>query len=290
MTTVPASGLPLPYKSGTSNWEREVDDESSLFTPKTPSKPAAIRAEGKSRHIRITKLEVSEGFIASTIRKPALQRQLIAKSKFEKIDEDLAKGAYTYKQRTVSFFAQGSYFSVYNIGTDQKLVFKALHGKKIGLSETRLTPLLKHVLESYRCVKKTGLLVAEILNSKTALKDGFLVQKKISSRVDVRNQEQMTQVSNFFSVSVAKNLLMDLQPENLRVDEQGKVHLIDFVEDSSEDVHILITMACRSWIEECQKSKLLPAEGRALLESITESFIKQKDYSTTWLSELLASR
>jgi hypothetical protein len=119
------------------------------------------------------------------------------------------------------------------LGSDNDLL-KAFHGEKTGFSEPKLRKYLEHSLENYEKIVNLRLSVAEILNKETALASCFVIQKRIPHELDIRNPQQMAQVQRFFTASKQNNVPMDLQPQNLRVDDNGLVHLIDFLEEDEE--------------------------------------------------------
>jgi len=130
----------------------------------------------------------------------------------------------------VTFFAKGSYSNVYSIeGSD--LLLKAFHGEKSGFHEPTLRKYLTHSAENYKAIQALGLPVAEI-----TIKDGYILQRKIPHALDRNNPNQMEQVQAFFTASIQNNVPMDLQAQNFRVDNDGKVYLIDFLEETNENV------------------------------------------------------
>ncbi len=261
--TLPPS-IPHPYTNKTSSWDRPYDKpiETEPLMPPTPAKKAAAR-------------KFSTG---------------MTDSKFEKIYKSLESGSFSRDSLalTTSLLGVGSYCRVYRIDELPNLVIKAHHGNTgYKFSTQSLNALLNHALTNYRNIVARDLPVAKLLNEKTALEEGFFLQLKIPYEIDIFNLKHIEQVALFFTSSVVDDIMMDLQPQNLRVTEEGTVVLIDFVEEE-EAVSLLITKACREWICLCQDKGLAKKEGKKLLLQLTSGFLNSSPkYTTLWLKDLL---
>jgi hypothetical protein len=160
---------------------------------------------------------------------------------FQKLHETLLANTFKYK---VTYLAKGNYSNVYTLegneapiipGVDNSdLVLKAFHGEQSGFVERKLRNFLRNEIENYRAAKAAQLPVGEIYNADTAEQDGYIIQRKVSGKVDALNAEQRSQVSRFFDISVTKRIIFDLLLQNFAL-EKGQVILIDFIEDPDDD-------------------------------------------------------
>ncbi len=206
-------------------------------------------------------------------------------SSFSKLHDSLQKG--NFKKDKVAEIARGSYFAVYSMESRQDRVLKAFHGSKTGFTPKTLKSCLRNSISNYKKVAAAKLQVATIFNAKTAVKAGYLIQKKISNEVNPKSSDQIKQIAHFFAVSVERGIEMDLQPANFRLDGRT-VYLVDFVE-SPESVAISVKTAIRAWVDHFKECKLSRKQSIQHLRAMTESFLdKYSDYPKSWLDELIA--
>lgn len=192
-------------------------------------------------------------------------------SPFKKVYDMLESG---YLEHNGSWYevkklGQGTFSSAYILKPGQHplvasvnnsdVVIKAFHGTKTGFSENYLRKLRTHSYHNYLDVKRVGLPVAEIYFNNI-----YAIQKKISGRINPLDADQLAQIKMFFTLSVKNNIIMDLQPANLRA-ENGRVALIDFMEDSDEILKPFLGMVLRAWYRcfhkiEARRSQLKPLD------------------------------
>lgn len=251
---VTAKVLPLPYNADFSNWDRQVEQNTS-----------------------------EEHVIPPTPRKKTSQTAL---PRFKTIYDSLQSG--TFNDMHVSECGRGSYSAVYEIQEKPHLVLKAYHGKMDeGFSESALQKLIKHSCQNYRDIAALNLPVAELVNLETAKHEGFFLQKKIPHEIDIQNPLHVQQAQKFFSLSVEKKIAMDLQPQNLRVTNDNQVVLIDFIEEK-DSINIFITKACRAWVDFARAKGFSKKAGRDLLQALTSSFLDKHDtFTSAWLTEIV---
>ncbi len=182
----------------------------------------------------------------------------------------------------VSYLAKGTFSNVYTLAESENpiilgidnsaLVLKAFHGENSGFNEHKLRGYLVNIIDNYNHCKALGLPVAEIYNAATAVQDGYIIQQKVDGSIDLLNASHRQQVQQFFNASIAKNLTMDLLPDNFKV-VNGKVVLIDFVEEPEENdcndedpafgVNIFNKRVCGGWFS-CYKKLDLSNDQAAI--------------------------
>jgi hypothetical protein len=162
-------------------------------------------------------------------------------SSFQKLHEALLANTFKYK---VTYLGKGSYSNAYTLENNadpiiagvnnSDLVLKAYHGEKSGFLERKLRAFLCNQIKNYYAVIAQDLPVAPIYNADTAEQDGYIIQHKVSGKVDPLDVKQLLQVSRFFDVSVTKCIIMDPQLQNFGL-ENRVVVLFDFTEDPDDD-------------------------------------------------------
>lgn len=174
----------------------------------------------------------------------------------------------------VSYLAKGTFSNVYTLEDNQNpiisgidnsaLVLKAFHGENTGFNEHKLRGYLVNIIDNYNHCKSLGLPVAEIYNADTAVQHGYILQQRVDGKMDPLNESHRVQVQQFFNASVSEKLVMDLLPDNFKV-LNGKVVLIDFVEDSEEpdfgadsasEVAIFNKRVCDGWFSLFKKLEM----------------------------------
>lgn len=194
---------------------------------------------------------------AQTPRKPPVNKTRAGAviSIFQKLYDALSTHTFKY---TVAYLAKGSYFNVYTLEDNVKpiipdvsnadLVLKAFHGENSGFGEAKLRCFLRNAIKNYNDAIAAGLPVAHIYNADTAVQDGYIIQQKISEKVDPLNAQHMLQVQNYFEVSLKEGLVMDLLPQNFAC-KDGQVILFDFVEDPEDGIQIFHKHAIEKWLK-----------------------------------------
>ena len=205
-------------------------------------------------------------------------QEVAAVSPFQVNQERLSTGKFQI-EFNVNEIDSGSYATVYEIEHIPGVILKAFHGIKMGFKEKHLTDCLVQMQINYNDIVKLGLPVATVLNVSQLVEHKYILQERIPHKLDRTNQAQMVQVQKFFALSIERQVMMDLQPQNLRVKDDGTVVLIDFVEEE-DDVAIFITKACKEWIAPCATRE----EAEKLLTFLTAGL-----YDKTWINEILGT-
>ncbi|HEX4840132.1 MAG TPA: hypothetical protein VFU89_06790 [Rhabdochlamydiaceae bacterium] len=216
----------------------------------------------------------------------------------------LENGSFNMNGRAIqtTYLAEGSYSSVYTLEktatqiipgvNNGDLVIKAFNGKKAPFHDATLKQYLQNTINSYLAIQDLNttqekkLHVAEIYNIDTAVKDGYIIQRKVSGQVDILNPAHRQQIGQFFEASIRHSILMDLLPKNFGVDN-GQVVLFDFVEDPDLDgeqtienaIPIFNKQACDIWLK---KLRSLPKEeALAIMNELTKNHY-QKCIEILW--------
>lgn len=170
-------------------------------------------------------------------------------SPYKKMHDKLSQGTLVLKDQTheVALLDSGSYVSVYEIRGDETRVVKAFHGQKMGFAEKVLASFVSHAIDNYKAVQALGLNVATIDNVETAENDRYIIQKKVENTIDCTNDKQMEQIELFLNTMLEKGVMMDLQPQNFRA-ENDIVYLVDFLEEETEQ-RVLVNLAAREWLK-----------------------------------------
>ncbi|HEY5236030.1 MAG TPA: hypothetical protein VIJ14_07625, partial [Rhabdochlamydiaceae bacterium] len=116
--------------------------------------------------------------------------------------------------------------------------------------------------------------VARIYNVDTAEQDGYIIQQKVSGKVDPVNAQQMLQVRHFFETSLNRNLAMDLMPQNFAF-ENGQVVLFDFVEDPDDGIAIFHKKAIETWLDSYQKASGTQTQAAAFLNGLSANHYQE---------------
>lgn len=250
--STPVPSLPLPYTAGFSHWARPVEEVKSMQagSPQTPRKAVPSH------------------------------------SRFKMLHDSLQAGLF--KDKKVCECARGSYSAVYEVQDSPDLVLKAYHGNiGVGFAEAALVKFMKKSLQNYKDIVTLNLPVAELINSETAIADGFILQKKIPHELDIQNPQHVEQASQFFSRSVKEQVAMDLQPQNLRVTDDNSVVLIDFIEEK-DPVHVFIAKACKAWTDVARQKGFSKEAGHNLLSTLTADFLGSHSlFTSAWLAEIV---
>jgi hypothetical protein len=216
------------------------------------------------------------------------QRTADPVSVFKKQHEALTNNTFKYD---VTYLDKGTFSKVYTLETtpvqvipgvdNSSLVLKAFHGeKKSGFGERALRGYLHNEIENYRAVVAAKLPVARIYNIDTAEQDGYIIQQKVSGKIDLMNAQQMLQVRRFFEISVGQGLIMDLIPQNFAL-ENGQVVLIDFVEDPDDGlfvenpdngIDLFNKKAIETWFDYYQKAGGTEAQAAAFLNELSANY------------------
>jgi hypothetical protein len=213
-------------------------------------------------------------------------------SLFKKLHEALLTNTFKYK---VTYLSKGSYVNVYTLDDNEEpiipgvdnsdLVIKAFHGENSGFDEKKLRAYIHNELENYHAVKEAGLPVAEIYNADTAEQDGYIIQRKVSGKVDPLNAEQMVQVQKFFKISLKDGLVMDLLPQNFAL-ENGQVILFDFVEDPEDGIRIFHQHAIEFWLKAYRNVCLKKDQAADFLNKLSanhyQAFVQEKLEQVYW--------
>lgn len=197
-------------------------------------------------------------------------------SPFQVNQELLSSGKFKIEVN-VNAIDSGSYSTVYEISNWPGVVLKAFHGRKMSFDEAHLTGLLIQMGLNYKEIVTLDLPVATVHNLDKLVTEKYVLQERIPHALDRTNQLQMAQVQKFFAASITHDVMMDLQPQNFRVRDNGTVVLIDFVEEA-DDVSVFIIKACKEWIEACSTRE----EAEKLL-----AFLTANHYDQTWINEVL---
>lgn len=199
-------------------------------------------------------------------------------SPFQKQHEALLTNTFKYN---VTYLAKGSFSNVYTLEGNENpiiagvsnsdLVLKAYHGENSGFSEGKLRAFLRNQIQNYHAAVNAGLPVAKIYNADTAVQDGYIIQQKVSGKINPLDVQQLSQVSRFFDVAVKKELLMDLQAQNFAL-ENDQVILIDFIEDPEEEdeLHPFNKKVMEeSWLKIYRKAGLTKEQAAAFLNILS---------------------
>jgi hypothetical protein len=204
-------------------------------------------------------------------------------SKFQKQHEALCSNTFKYK---VTYLAKGSFSNCYTLennidpiipGVDNSdLVLKAYHGENSGFGELKLRNFIKNAIENYHAAVNAGFPVATIYNAETALQDGYIIQRKISGKIDPFNAEQRSQVSRFFDVSVKNRVIFDLQAQNFTL-ENGQVVLVDFIEDPDDDdaLDAFNKKVIENWLKVYRKTDASKDQAKAYLNELSANHYQQ---------------
>ncbi len=227
---------------------------------------------------------------------PVKRIRMEAISVFQTLHEALSTNTFKYKVTCLAEGSNRSYFNVYTLEdnadpiisgvNNSDLVLKAFHGKNnSGFGETLLSAYLRNVIENYYALKRAGLPVAEIYNADTALQDGYIIQQKVSGRIDPLNDQHMLQVQNFFEISLRDNLVMDLLPQNFAL-ENGQVILFDFVEEPDDGIRIFHQHAIEKWLKLYRTVCLKQDKAAAFLNKLTanhyQDFVRKQLELVYW--------
>ena len=210
---------------------------------------------------------------------PTKKGRRAIKSDFEVQHDKLNSNSFKYQ---TTYMAKGTFSSVYSLDrhptpiingrNNSELVLKAFHGENTRFNQTALSKYLKTSAQNYRDIVALQLPVAEICNIDTMRNDLFVIQRKIPDEVNCLDQDQLQQITAFFNASVKNNIIMDLQPQNFRV-ENGQVMLIDFVEEIDEDdddqANMFNFKACEAWHDVLKDKGLQKDQLRTTLNNLT---------------------
>lgn len=210
----------------------------------------------------------------------------------------LEHGSFNMNGRAIqaTYLAEGSYYSVYTLEktasqvipgvNNDDLVIKVFNGKNAPFHDATLKRYLQNGIDNYLAIQKLSatqekkLHIAEIYNIDTAVKDGYIIQRKVSGEVDILNPAHRQQIRQFFEASISHSIVMDLLPKNFGVDN-GQVVLFDFVEDQDLDGNETIEngittfnqQACDLWLE---KLRALPKEQAiGIMNELTENHYQE---------------
>jgi hypothetical protein len=132
-----------------------------------------------------------------------------------------------------SIRAEGSLIP--NVSNDQVLV-KLYHGKQGHKARRFASELLsgytKCSIANYKEIQNLGIPVASIYNLETALEECVFIVEKVPYELDLNQDYQLEQVCDLFKKSFENKAPIDLSFNNLRVQENGSVTVVDFVEKS----------------------------------------------------------
>ena len=143
--------------------------------------------------------------------------------------------------------------------------------------DTKLEGFVKNSIAQYKKVKEAGLLVANIYNIDTILKDKYFIVKKIPKKIELsfpierqfENLDKQTEdiilsVKKFFNFVVEKKVSLDLLPQNFHLNEENEPILIDLreVEDES-DLIVLLVKDLLNW----------SGKNLTILKKLTEDFV-----------------
>ncbi|MBP7075020.1 MAG: hypothetical protein KBA81_06510 [Rhabdochlamydiaceae bacterium] len=220
---------------------------------------------------------------------PKKATPLNRKSDFEKLHDLLRTGGFRYQGKPVKeTIGKGTYCTVYGFGDDSNLVLKAFHGKKTGFNKNVLMECIKTAAQNYDDVRnKLGLPVAVIHNIETISTDLFVIQERMSVDIDPLNPDQMKQINQFFVKSIENDIVIDLQPGNLKL-KDGIVVLIDFIEDPDHTVESMIPFICKAWYGHFRKSGLSKEQALDLLTQLTDGASNTYPYvNREWLEKII---
>ncbi len=234
----PVFAIPNPIERVSAGQDAVVRKNRALSTPSLP-KPDF--SQSWAPECRVTESKSVQATPAKRIVAKSRIGTAPVVSPFQKQHEALLANTFKYK---VTYLAKGSFSNVYTLegnenpivaGVDNsELVLKAYHGENSGFAEGKLRAFLRNQIQNYRAAVAAGLPVAKIYNADTAEQDGYIIQQKISGKVDPLDVQQLAQVSRFFDVAVKKELLMDIQAQNFAL-ENNQVILVDFIEDPEDE-------------------------------------------------------
>jgi hypothetical protein len=176
---------------------------------------------------------------------------------------------------------KGTYMVVYSLKAEQRilpsvdnedLVVKIYNEKQSACRPQFLESLMGNSIANYYAAKDSGLKVATLYNVESAPDDHFFLQERIPHQIDVTNEEHMKQVQHFFLTSLKNRIILDLLPPNLRVNKEGSVVLIDFVEEPDDGQESLINQALRMWADLFHKTCQDQERTLAFLDQLTKGF------------------
>ncbi len=267
---VAQSSLPSSPKKPKSDTPPSFLRSATVYPPNTAPTPQAVKSTRPKPNFNF----LSSSNTTTSPAPPPTPRRVLSseqESPFKKT-YDLLESSYFEHNGSwyeVKKLGQGTFSSAYILKPGQHplvasvnnsdVIIKAFHGTKTGFSENYLRKLRAHSYQNYLDVKGLGLPVAEIYFNNV-----YVIQKKISGRINPLDADQLAQIRKFFTRSVQNNIIMDLQPANLRA-ENGRVALIDFMEDSDEILKPFLGMVLRAWYRcfhkiEARRSQLKPLD------------------------------
>ena len=221
-------------------------------------------------------------------------------SRFQIIFRSTEQGEIVIRGQTVVVIPlsdKGSYMNVFTPGassplvkdiSNSALVIKTFNRQRSKEPENRLKMFMTTALQSYRNAQMLGVPVAAIYNEATALQDGYYIQEKVAHPLDILNVSHVQQARHFFiNFLDNKHILFDLLPDNLRVTEDGRVKLIDFVEEDDDPWGVLFKHALTYWCKLYSKTTGANLDGTSVfLQEFTASF-ERHGYDLSWNPEII---
>jgi hypothetical protein len=175
-----------------------------------------------------------------------------------------------------------------------QLLIKAYHGTDNWRFEVLQRYMTTSLAQYQRLKTKLQLPVAEIYNESMALQQGVFLVEYVPEAIDPINPDHLAQVHRFFERAIQHSEMLDLLPENFRVQrivvkekirengvevEKEKIEeivkLIDFMEDLEEDELVCcLTQALGKWIDAWRSRGIPETQIKALYSLLTANFEK----------------
>ena len=217
------------------------DNSSSSTNPRVPEAPSKIRPLKPNtfayKAMELTKQDV--------FRFESGNRSV----KFQIGGNPIGKGCYCEVFEIVS--SDGELVPGYS---NEQILFKRYYKGIIEKRRENVEKFMDRSLEQYNLLSEAYLgedkfPIVKIFNAKPAKEDGYVLVKRVPYEyndgmiIDMRDQDtlnRLDQVRAMFKYAFDEGIALDLSRDNVRVNENGKVILIDFMEESQGKFKYLI--------------------------------------------------
>jgi hypothetical protein len=265
----------------------------ALFSKVTPQTPL------KDRH-----LLAEEPLLAFSLSAAAATPSSSDKIAYKKVFDTLQSGVYNSKDASFTITPvktfKGSFMQAYKVSggtpfspdlSNDTILLKAHHGEKAKWKESVIDRYFSASLTNYLRAEKLGLPVAKIYNSETAAEDRFMVVQFIPNKVDPVDMNQLAQIRAFFDCAVKSSEMLDLHPDNFRVEDET-VKLIDFLEKVKSatstaayepELLPVLNHALGQWIDTWVKAGLKNQEVLNRYNFLTENFTSLNPEFAEWI-------